>query len=51
MPKPLPQPGVIQRATGNYPAATQAPKNITHIYCRLGDRLGEASTLKDLGAA
>jgi tetratricopeptide (TPR) repeat protein len=41
--------GVVQRLTGDYPAAAQVLQEALGISRDLGDRLGEANALNDLG--
>jgi hypothetical protein len=40
---------VVQSITGDYPAAAQAQEQALGLYRDLGDRLGQASVLNDLG--
>jgi tetratricopeptide (TPR) repeat protein/transcriptional regulator with XRE-family HTH domain len=42
--------GVVQRLTGDYPAATQFLEQALGIYRDLSDRLGQANALRELGA-
>ena len=41
--------GYVRRLTGDYPAAAQALEQALGIYRDLGDRLGQANALNDLG--
>ena len=41
--------GILQRATGGYPAADASHQQALELYRDLGDRLGQASTLDNLG--
>ena len=41
--------GILQRATGNYPAAAASHRQALELYRGLGDRLGQASALDNLG--
>ena len=40
----------MRRLTGDYPAAAQVLEQALGIYRDLGDRLGQANALSDLGA-
>jgi tetratricopeptide (TPR) repeat protein/transcriptional regulator with XRE-family HTH domain len=41
--------GLLQRVTGDYPAATASHRQALELYQALGDRLGQASALDNLG--
>ena len=41
--------GILQRASGDFPAAAACHQQALELYCGLGDRLGQASALDQLG--